>query len=103
MPIPAGACCIATYVLSGFNFPPVPTAVMTLAIAIILYSNVKFPDFKGHGNPMFRYPVILAIVIGLYLLWQRPTGWPFVCMFTYFIAGVLNAVYVMLFHKQQKG
>ena len=52
---------------------------------------------------MFRYPVILAIAIGLYLLWQRPTGWPFVCMFTYFIAGVLNAVYVMLFHKQQKG
>lgn len=76
---------------------------MTLAIAVILYSNVKFPDFKGHGNPMFRYPVILAIAIGLYLLWQRPTGWPFVCMFTYFIAGVLNAVYVMLFHKQQKG
>ena len=103
MPIPAGACCIATYVLSGFNFPPVATAVMTLAIAVILYSNVKFPDFKGHGNPMFRYPVILAIAIGLYLLWQRPTGWPFVCMFTYFIAGVLNAVYVMLFHKQQKG
>ena len=58
MPIPAGACCIATYVLSGFNFPPVATAVMTLAIAVILYSNVKFPDFKGHGNPMFRYPVL---------------------------------------------
>ena len=51
MPIPAGACCLATYVLSGFSFPPVPTAVMTLAIAIILYSNVRFPDFKGHGTP----------------------------------------------------
>ena len=103
MPIPAGACCLATYVLSGFSFPPVPTAVMTLAIAIILYSNVRFPDFKGHGNPMFRYPVLLSLLIGLYLLWLRPSGWPFVCMFTYFIAGVINAVYVMLFRKQQKG
>ena len=103
MPIPAGACCIATYVVSGFHFAPLTAAVMTLAIALILYSNVKFPDFKGKGNPMYRYPVILAILIGLYMLWQRPSGWPFVCMFTYFIAGVLNEVYCLLFVKQQKG
>ena len=68
-----------------------------------LLSNEKFPDFKGKGNPMYRYPVILAILIGLYMLWQRPSGWPFVCMFTYFIAGVLNEVYCLLFVKQQKG
>ncbi len=102
MPIPAGACCLATYVLSGFVFTPVMTAVMTLAIALILYSNVKFPDFKGKGNPMYRYPVILAVVVGLYLLYLRPSGWPFVCMFTYFIAGIINAVYVSLFVRQQK-
>jgi CDP-diacylglycerol--serine O-phosphatidyltransferase len=100
MPIPAGACVLATYVLSGFNFSTAFTALLTFATACILYSNVKFPDFKGHGNPMFRIPVIIAAVIGVALLFHRPAGWPFVCMFTYFIAGIINAVYVLLFVKQ---
>ena len=100
MPIPAGACVLATYVLSGFNFSTGFTALLTFATACILYSNVKFPDFKGHGNPMFKLPVIIAAVIGVALLFHRPAGWPFVCMFTYFIAGIINAVYVLLFVKQ---
>jgi CDP-diacylglycerol--serine O-phosphatidyltransferase len=100
MPIPAGACVLATYVLSGFNFSTGFTALLTFATACILYSNVKFPDFKGHGNPMYKLPVIIAVVIGAVLLFERPAGWPFVCMFTYFIAGIINAVYVLLFVKQ---
>ena len=100
MPIPAGACVIATYVLSGFNFPTFFTALLTFATGIILYSNVRFPDFKGHGNPMYKIPVIIAVIIGLVLLWERPSGWPFVCMFTYFIAGIINGLYVLLFVKQ---
>ena len=100
MPIPAGACVFATYVLSGFNFSTGFTALLTFATACILYSNVKFPDFKGHGNPMFKLPVIIAAVIGVALLFHRPAGWPFVCMFTYFIAGIINALYVLLFVKQ---
>ena len=100
MPIPAGACVLATYVLSGFNFSTGFTALLTFATACILYSNVKFPDFKGHGNPMFKLPVIIAAVIGVALLFHRPAGWPFVCMFTYFIASIINAVYVLLFVKQ---
>ena len=100
MPIPAGACVLATYVLSGFNFSTGFTALLTFATACILYSNVKFPDFKGHGNPMFKLPVIIAAVIGVALLFHRPAGWPFVCMFTYFIAGIINALYVLLFVNQ---
>ena len=100
MPIPGGACCIATYVLSGFQFSPVMAGIMTLAVAVIMYSNVKFPDFKGKGNPMYRYPVILAVLIGGYLLYQKPSGWAFAVMFTYFIAGVINSVYCMLFVKE---
>ena len=86
--------------LSGFNFSTGFTALLTFATACILYSNVKFPDFKGHGNPMFKLPVIIAAVIGVALLFHRPAGWPFVCMFTYFIAGIINALYVLLFVKQ---
>jgi len=63
---------------------------------------VKFPDFKGKGNPMYRFPVILAGIIGLYLLYTHPSGWPFVFMFTYFIAGVLNSIYSIIFVAQKK-
>ena len=49
---------------------------------------------------MFKLPVIIAAVIGVALLFHRPAGWPFVCMFTYFIAGIINALYVLLFVKQ---
>ena len=32
---------------------------------------------------------------------QKPSGWPFVGMFTYFVAGVINAVYCLLFVKEE--
>lgn len=99
MPIPAGACCLATYVLSGYQFTPVMTAVMTFVIAIIMYSNVKFPDFKGKGNPMFMVPVIIAALIGLYMLYERPGAWPFIAMFTYTVAGIINHIYVLVTGK----
>ena len=51
MPIPAGACFLATYVVSGYQFAPAVLAAVTLVIACIMYSEVKFPDFKGKGNP----------------------------------------------------
>ena len=88
-------------IIAGLYTTPVVAGIMTLAVALILYSNVKFPDFKGKGNPMYRYPVILAVLIGAYLLWQKPSGWPFVGMFTYFVAGVINAVYCLLFVKEE--
>ena len=93
MPIPAGACFLAAYVLSGYNFGTYAVAIMTLAIAVIMYSEVKFPDFKGKGNPMYRLPVIIALVIGAAMLFNRPNAWPFIAMFTYTIAGIINHVY----------
>ena len=95
MPIPAGACSLAAYVLSGYQFTPWAVAAMTLMYAIILYSNVKYPDFKGKGNPMYKLPVIVALVIGAVMLYTRPGAWPFVAMFTYTIAGIINYLYVM--------
>ena len=99
MPIPAGACCLATYVLSGYQFTPVMTAVMTFVIAVIMYSNVKFPDFKGKGNPMYMLPVIIAALIGLYMLYERPGAWPFIAMFSYTVAGIINHIYVLVTGK----
>lgn len=95
MPIPAGACCLSTYVLSGYKLSPELLALMTFVIAVIMYSNVKFPDFKGKGNPMYRLPVIIALLIGAAMLYQRPSAWPFIAMFTYTTAGIINCFYTM--------
>ncbi len=99
MPIPAGACCLATYVLSGYSFAPITVAVMTFVIAVIMYSNVKFPDFKGKGNPMFAVPVVIALLIGAYMIYERPAAWPFIIMFTYTVAGIINYFYVLILRK----
>ncbi len=99
MPIPAGACVIATYVLSGYNFGPWWVSLLTLGVAIILYSEVRFPDFKGKGNPLFKLPVIISLAIGLYMLYTNVKAWPFILMFTYTICGIINCLYVKLTHK----
>ncbi|MEG0797555.1 MAG: CDP-diacylglycerol--serine O-phosphatidyltransferase [Acidaminococcaceae bacterium] len=99
MPIPAGGCVIATYVLSGYRFSAVTVAIATAIVAYIMYSEVKFPDFKGKGNPMYILPVVVALVIGAGLLYLRPSGWPFVCMFTYTLAGIINFIYTKVFNK----
>ena len=101
MPIPAGACFLATYVVSGYQFAPAVLAAVTLVIACIMYSEVKFPDFKGKGNPMYRLPVIIAVIVGAVMLYERPGAWPFVAMFAYTLAGIVNHVYRALTGKNK--
>lgn len=99
MPIPAGAGVIATYVLSGYKWAPISVAVLTLAVAIIMYSEVRYPDFKGKGNPLFKIPVIISGLIGAYMLFTNFSAWPFICMFTYTICGIINGIYVKALNK----
>ena len=99
MPIPAGACCLATYVLSNYQASAWCVAALTFGVAVIMYSEVKYPDFKGKGNPMFVAPCVVAAVIGAYMLWQTPSAWPFIAMFTYTIAGVINFIYALVMGK----
>lgn len=99
MPIPAGGCIVSAYVMSGYQFSTIVVALGTAIVAVIMYSEIKFPDFKGKGNPLYPQPVILAVAAGLYMLYQRPVAWPFVIMFTYTLAGMANHLYVKLTNK----
>lgn len=99
MPIPAGACFLAAYVLSGFNFGPYGTAAMCLIVGYILYSEIKFPDFKGKGNPLYRIPVIISLIFGAVLLFLKPGAFPFVGMLTYTFCGVINHIYCIMTGK----
>ena len=93
-------CVLATYVLSGYSFSTYFVAILTFVIGCIMYSNVKFPDFKGKGNPMFLPPVIVAAAVGIYLLYVNLSAWPFAAMFTYSLAGIINCVYAKMLNKQ---
>ena len=85
---------------AGYQFGPMGTAILTLLVAKLMYSEVRYPDFKGHGNPLFKVPVILSFAIGLYMLVTNFHAWPFIIMFTYTICGVLNAIYVKVTGKK---
>ena len=93
-------CVLCAFVLAGYDVPQTYIAVLTFAVGCLLYSTIRYPDFKGKGNPLFKVPVIIGFAIGAYILYLRPEGWPFVIMFTYTIIGIINAVYVKLFNKQ---
>ena len=99
MPIPAGGCILATYVLSGYNYSSMWVAFGTLVVAYIMYSEIRYPDFKGKGNPLFLLPVSIAVLIGFYMLFTNASAWPFICMFTYTICGIFNALYIKIFNK----
>ena len=71
----------------------------TLVVAYIMYSEIRYPDFKGKGNPLFLLPVSIAVLIGFYMLFTNASAWPFICMFTYTICGIFNALYIKIFNK----
>lgn len=97
MPIPAGACVISAYVFSGLTLSPIIVAGGTLVLAYILYSNIKFPDFKGKGNPLAITPVILTLFIGIVLMYLYPYAWAFNLMVTYLLLGIINHIYKLIF------
>ena len=99
MPVPGAACCLAAYVFSKGAFPVYLVAVMTVCYAMIMYSNIKYPDFKGKGNPLYRIPVLISIAIGLVLLYCMPSAWMFVGLFTYTLIGVINWCYCLMTGK----
>lgn len=99
MPIPAGACFLATYVLSGFDFGVLYSTLLTLFIAILMYSEVKFPDCKGKGNPLGPLTVVsvvLGVALGAYIFFVNFNAWAFALMSAYTFAGVFNYLYRMV-------
>ena len=99
MPVPGAACCLAAYVFSKGALNVWLVAAMTVAYAMIMYSEIKYPDFKGKGNPLYKLPVCVAVVIGAAMLYMMPSAWMFVALFTYTLIGVINWIYCLLTGK----
>ena len=95
MPIPSGGCIVATFALSGLVLPPVVTAIGTVLYGYLMISTVRYPDFKGKGNPIAMPAAVVGIVVGLLPLFFAPSMQliPFLLFFLYTMVGLVNAVY----------
>lgn len=95
MPIPSGGCIVATFALSGLVLPPIVTAIGTVLYGYLMISTVRYPDFKGKGNPIAMPAAVVGIVVGLLPLFFAPSMQliPFLLFFLYTMVGLVNAAY----------
>lgn len=97
LPIPAGGCLVATFVMmgikpSGWIFP-----VMVSVFAYLMISTVKYPDFKGKdGEKIHIIPLVLSLAIGGYILFQTQHSFIFAPFFSYALFGILNTIWGLI-------
>lgn len=95
LPSPAAGCFLATFAISGLMVNPCLVAGGVLVIGLLMYSTVRYPDFKGKGNPVRKISAIFGIALAIYMLYALPAiAIPFVLFFSYIVTGILNYLYV---------
>ena len=101
LPIPAGGCVIATFVMldmkpSGWLFP-----LMVAVFAYLMVSTIRYPDFKGKdGEPIRTIPAIITVAIGAYILFLTLKSFLFVPFFVYALFGILNTIFGLFDNRQ---
>jgi len=94
LPIPAGGCVIATFVMLGLKPGGWLFPLMVLVFAYLMVSTVRYPDFKGKdGEPVRVIPAVIAVAIGAYILFLTFNAVLFVPFFVFAIFGILNTVF----------
>lgn len=94
LPIPAGGCVIATFVMlgvrpAGWLFP-----VMVIVFAYLMISTIRYPDFKGKGGERIRtIPALLTLAVAGYILSLSLQSVLFVPFFAYALFGILNTIF----------
>lgn len=99
LPIPAGGCLVATFVMLGVKPEDWLFAVMVALVAYLMVSTVKYPDFKGKGDKIHLIPVVITLAISCYILFISHQAYLFVPFFAYALFGILNTVFALLNNK----
>lgn len=99
LPIPAGGCVLATFIMigvkpAGWIFP-----VMVVVFAYLMVSTIKYPDFKGKGEKNRIVPGVIALLTGGYILFLMKEAIFFVPFFVYVLFGILNTAFSLLENK----
>lgn len=95
LPIPAGGCLLATFIMLGVKPEGVIFPLMVMIFGYLMVSTVKYPDFKGYGEKIRIFPVIIAAltaVATVFIVINAGDFWGllFVPFITYTILGILN-------------
>jgi CDP-diacylglycerol--serine O-phosphatidyltransferase len=100
--IPAGGCFVATSTLlfQAAGFDPHALGwmypIVMLAVALLMVSEVHYPDFKGQGEKVYLVSKIAFVVIFAGILYVGRASLPFAVLFaifaTYTAFGIINTV-----------
>jgi CDP-diacylglycerol--serine O-phosphatidyltransferase len=96
LPSPGAACFLASAAIAGLDVPPYCAAAGMLVAGLLMYSKVRYPDFKGKGNPIKAPVAVLCFLLAGGLLYLLPglASLPFALIFAFLAAGVINFIYV---------
>jgi len=100
LPIPAGGCLIATFIMLCVMLGIDPTIfgkafpILVMVFGYLMVSKVRYPDFKGKGEKAHLLPLILSCILALAILIVCKNAIFNAIMFAIFITytafGVLN-------------
>lgn len=90
LPIPAGGCLVATFVMMDVRPESWIFSLMVLVFGYLMVSKVHYPDFKGKGEKLRVLPAIVAAALGLSLLAYSLRAALFVPFICYAVFGALN-------------
>ena len=95
LPIPAAGCVIATFIMTGLKPQGIWFPIMMTIVALLMVSTVRYPDFKGKGEPIRTIPAIITIGIAAYLIYTFHQVNLFVPFFAYALFGILNTAFAV--------
>lgn len=96
LPIPAGGCVVATFVMLGIKPAGWIFPLMVLIFAYLMVSTIRYPDFKGKdGEPVRVIPAVISVAVGAYILFLTTNSFLFVPFFVYALFGILNTTFGM--------
>ena len=90
LPIPAGGCSIATFILTGIIPNVEGFAVAVVLLGYLMVSKVRYPDFQGKGEKIKKIPVLLTVLFAIYILSWNVKAILFMIFSAYAVFGILN-------------
>lgn len=96
LPIPAAGCAVATFVAIGVKPWSWLFAATVLIFGYLMISTVRYPDFKGKGEKIRLIPAVLALGIGVAVLYWSFDSYLFVPFLIFAVFGILNNLFRLL-------
>lgn len=109
VPIPAGGCLIATWVLLSMHIGFTPAQqidmlgiflpIITIFVGYLLVSTFKYPDFKGKGEKISKIALVVVAIIAISVIYLGRDAIGYAVLFDIFISyallGILNTIFTL--------